>query len=355
MKFLRNFLDKKVEPHFVKGGKLERFYPIYEMFDTIGFTPGYVTKGLCHIRDGLDQKRLMITVVIALLLPILAGIYNIGYQANSLMFLRDVVPDDFRAIIMTSLGINFDARSILSNFIYGSLYFFPILIVTLTAGGIVEVICAVIRKHEVTEGFLVTAVLIPLTLPPTVPLWQVAVGTIFGVLIGKEIFGGVGFNFLNPALTTRAFLFFSYPVQMTGDTIWVAVDGVTKATPLGIAPLEGISGILNQGYTLWDSFLGFIPGSMGETSTLAILVGAFILILTGIGSWRIMLSVLIGMFIMSGFLFILHLQGISTNPTFSLNPLWHLVLGGFAFGTVYMATDPVSAAMTNMDVISMDF
>jgi Na+-transporting NADH:ubiquinone oxidoreductase subunit B len=237
------------------------------------------------------------------------------------------------------LGLTFDSTSILSNMVLGALYFFPVYLVTVAVGGFWEVLFAVIRKHEINEGFFVTSMLFPLILPPDIPYWQVAVGISFGVVIGKEVFGGVGMNILNPALTGRAFLFFAYPAQISGDKVWVAVDGMSQATPL--AQLADTS--MHLTYSWWDSFIGLIPGSMGETSTLAILIGAFILIVTKIGSWRIMASILLGMTLMS---LTFNLIGSSTNPMFAVTPIWHLVLGGFAFGTVFMATDPVSAALT---------
>ncbi len=328
----------------MKGGKLEKFYPIYDMFDTIGFTPGTSTKGRCHVRDKLDQKRMMITVVVAMFFPLVMGLYNIGYQANTIIQASGLEVEGWRAGIMNFLNIGFDPSNVFANVFYGSLYFFPILLVTLAAGGFWEVLFAVIRKHDVTEGFLVTAFLIPLTLPPTIPLWQVAIGTTFGVVIVKEVFGGVGFNILNPALSARAFLYFAYPVEISGDAVWVAVDGVTKATPLNVAFTGGVDGLLSEGYTFFDAFIGLIPGSMGETSVVAILLGAGLLLMTKIGSWRIMLSVLVGMFITAWFFNVMTI--FSDNPMFTLTPLWHLVLGGYAFGLVYMATDPVSAAAT---------
>jgi Na+-transporting NADH:ubiquinone oxidoreductase subunit B len=270
------------------------------------------------------------------------ALYNTGYQANlALQKLQHAaIPlTDWRYSILSFLGLGWDPASIIGNMVHGALFFFPIYIVTMVAGGFWEVLFAIIRKHEVNEGFFVTSLLFPLILPPDTPLWQVALGISFGVVIGKEVFGGVGMNILNPALTSRAFLFFAYPAQISGDKVWVAVDGVSKATPLA----ELADTTMNLSASWLDSFLGFIPGSMGETSALACLIGAVILIFTGIGSWRIMFSVLLGMV---GTSLLLNLIGSSTNPMFQVSPLWHFVLGGFAFGTVFMATDPVSAAFT---------
>ena len=248
--------------------------------------------------------------------------------------------DSLRGTILASLGLALDPNSCLSNFVHGALYFIPIFLVTNIVGGFWEALFATIRKHEINEGFLVTGMLFPLILPPTIPLWQVAIGISFGVVIGKEVFGGTGKNFLNPALTARAFLFFAYPGEISGDAVWTAVDGFTGATALGQAAQGGAAAIT---VTMKDAFLGFIPGSMGETSTLACLIGAIVLIGSGIGSWRIMLSSVLSLIVFST---LLNLIGSDTNPMFALSPAWHLVLGGFAFGTVFMATDPVSATMT---------
>lgn len=348
MDALKDFLEKKVEPHFKKGGRFEFFYPLFEMIDTIAFTPATVTKGSCHIRDGIDQKRIMITVVVALIFPLLFGVYNVGFQATSIIESRGLSLEGWRIDVIETLGLALVSSSLISNFVYGLLYFLPIFLVVIAVGGICEVLFALIRRHEIAEAFLVTSFLIALTMPPNVPLWQVAIATAFGVVIGKEIFGGVGFNLLNPALTARAFLFFAYPASMSGDAVWVAVDGVTMATPLGVAALNGLTGdggLTQAGYNLTDSFLGFIPGSIGEVSTFACILGFSVLYITGIGSWRIMLSVLLGM-IATVLLFNL-VQPYTDNPMFELSPLWHLSLGGFAFGLVYMATDPVSASMTS--------
>ena len=248
----------------------------------------------------------------------------------------------WRGSLFHALGFGVDAGNILSCFLLGALYFLPVFLVTNLVGGFWEAIFASVRGHEINEGFLVTGILFPLILPPTIPLWQVAVGISFGVVIGKEIFGGTGKNFLNPALTARAFLFFAYPAEISGDAVWIAADGFTGATLLGQAALEGV-GSFN--YTWMQAFLGLIPGSMGETSALACLFGAGYLILTGIGSWRIMLSMTLSTVF---FAFVMNMVGSDTNPMFAVTPAWHLVLGGFAFGTVFMATDPVSASMTQL-------
>lgn len=340
MKILRDVLDK-VEPHFEKGGKLEKFYPLFEMGDTFLFSPGSVTKGNTHVRDGIDLKRTMITVAMALFPVILMALYNTGYQANLALETSGIVAEGWRASVISMLGIGFDSANILSNFVHGLLWFLPIFIVTQVAGGIWEALFATVRGHEVNEGFLVTGLLFPLIVPPTIPLWQVAIGISFGVVIGKEIFGGTGRNVFNPALTARAFLFFAYPAQISGDAVWTAVDGFTGATALAQAAVGGVDAI---SWSWNDAFLGFIPGSIGETSTIACLIGAVWLVTQGIGSWRIMLSMTLGMIGMS---LVFNAVGSDTNALFSVPWYWHFVLGGYAFAMVFMATDPVSAAMTN--------
>jgi Na+-transporting NADH:ubiquinone oxidoreductase subunit B len=342
MKILRDILDTQ-HNHFAKDGKLEKFYPIYEMVDTFLFTPGEVSKGSVHVRDGLDLKRGMVTVAMALLPCILFAMYNTGYQANlALEGLNIAEIPGWRGTILSCLGVTASSASCLGNFLHGLLYFLPIFLVTNIAGGTCEVIFSVVRKHEINEGFLVTGLLFPLILPATIPLWQVAIGIAFGVVVGKEVFGGTGKNFLNPALTARAFLFFAYPAQISGELVWTAVDGFTGATALSHAAQGGISQLLSE-YSWSEAFIGLMPGSMGETSVIAILFGAAVLIYTGIGSWRIMLSMTLSAILFS---LLLNIIGSDTNPMFSITPAWHLVLGGFAFGTVFMATDPVSASMT---------
>lgn len=349
MDFLNKFL-KRMAPHFEKGGRLEFFHPVFDMVDTIAFTPSAVTKGSCHVRDGLEQKRLMIIVVFALLFPLLFGVHNIGHQVsfmlkNTALELKHLA--GWRMEVMNMLGLQIGSFSILSNFVYGLLYFLPIFLVTIAVGGICEVLFALFRRHEIAEAFLVTSFLIPLTMPPNVPLWQVALATAFGVVIGKEIFGGVGFNLFNPALLARAFLFFSYPASMSGNSVWIAVDGITVPTPLAVAAengLWGARGLVKLGYSIKDSFWGLIPGSIGEVSTFACLLGMAVLLFTGVASWRVMLSLIVGFVVtVLGFNFF---QSSSVNPMFELTPEWHFVLGGLAFGLVYMATDPVTSAMT---------
>ena len=344
---LRKILDKYAK-HFEKGGKLHRFYALWEMQDTILYTPGHVTRGPTHVRDALDLKRMMIIVVIALIPAMLMALYNTGYQANQAIAVGAMPLGSWQEAIYASLGFSF-TPGFWANVVLGALYFLPVLIVTFVAGGLVEVIFSIVRRHEINEGFLVTGALIPMTLPPTIPLWQVAVGTIFGVVIGKEIFGGTGKNVLNPALTVRAFLFFAYPAQISGDKVWIAAnmtDGMSGATHLGVAAADSSFLTANGlGSKAWmDAFLGFIPGSMGETSTLALLIGAAILALTQIGSFRTMLGVALGTL---GMALLFNGVGSETNPMIAVPFHWHVVLGGWALGAFFMATDPVSSAFTN--------
>lgn len=375
----------KVEPLFEKGGKLEPLYPLFEAHDTFVFSPAETTKGTTHVRDALDSKRMMITVVIALIPCIFMAMYNTGFQANRVLeavattqgvekaeFAKELVKENWRYAVMDTIGISYldSGAGFAANFynpvrliacmLHGLLYFLPVYIVCMTAGGLSEVVFSVIRKHEINEGFLVTGMLFPLTLPPTIPLWQVAVGIIFGVVVGKEIFGGTGRNFLNPALTARAFLYFAHAPFMTGQSIWTPVDGYSGATILGSlaeaknSSVADVAGALKVNYdgapllgdfslSFMDYFWGNCPGSMGETSAFACLIGAVILIVTGVGSWRIMVSVCVGAAALAA---VVPLAG-AEMTIFNCGPEWHMVIGGFAFGTVFMATDPVSAAMTN--------
>ncbi len=338
----RDILDS-VEPHFTKGGKLERYYGLYEMVDTFIYTPSDVTRGTTHVRDGNDLKRTMTFVVIATFFCVLMAMYNSGYQANlavKAMGLDEV--NSWRSIPMSLFGYN--PMNPISNMVHGALFFVPIYVVTLAVGGVWEVLFATVRGHEVNEGFLVSSMLYALILPPDIPLWQVALGISFGIVIGKEVFGGTGKNFLNPALTGRAFLFFAYPAAISGDMAWVGVDGYTMATPLGLAAQGGLDAVHAAGYSWFQSFLGFMPGSIGETSTLAIFIGAAFLLYTRIASYRIMGGVLAGM-VATAVMF--NIIGSDTNPMFAFPFYWHLTVGGFAFGMVYMATDPVGAAMTD--------
>jgi len=370
---LRKLLDK-VEPLFSPGGKLEKLYPLYEANDTFLYTPADVAKGSTHVRDAIDTKRMMTMVIVALLPCIFMAFYNTGYQAQKIIAAGASVPvsesigdalwsGNWRFDVLKYFGVLNEDYSIdsVGNFlsfkgmigclIHGALYFLPVYLVTMIVGGHCELIFSVIRKHEINEGFLVTGMLFPLTLPPTIPLWQVAIGIAFGVVIGKEIFGGTGRNFLNPALTARAFLYFAYSKEISGNGVLTAVDGYSGATALGLiaesAPGQTTSQIVAglapplESTTWWDCFVGNIHGSMGETSVLCCLIGAAILIFTRIGSWRIMAGLVTGMVVFSTLFWVLF-----DEPVMNILPHWHLVIGGFAFGTVFMATDPVSASMT---------
>ncbi len=338
---LRKFLDS-LEPHFHKGGKWESWYALYEAADTIFYRPSDVTKTTAHVRDGVDLKRIMITVWLCTFPAMFYGMYNAGWHANIAMAEMGLTAiDNWRGLFISS----FNPASIWDCFYHGALYFIPIYAVTFIVGGFWEVLFAMKRGHEVNEGFFVTSILFALICPPSVPLWQVALGISFGVVIGKEVFGGTGKNFLNPALAGRAFLFFAYPASMSGDAVWTAVDGYTGATALSIAATDGMS-VLQSQISWMDAFFGHIQGSIGETSTLAILIGGAVLLLTKIASYRIVLGVMLGMVATST---LFNFVGDATsNPMMAMPWYWHFVIGGFAFGMVFMATDPVSASMTDM-------
>ena len=335
MKFLREFLDR-LEPFFKQGGKLEKLYPIYEATDTILFSTDERTKSGPHVKDSIDIKRIMISVVIALLPCYVFGALNIGYQK--------------------ALTFGLEA-TLLENFIIGFNSILPIVVVTFTSGAFWEILFSVLRKHPISEGFLVTCALIPLTLPPTIPLWQVAVATSFGIVIGKEIFGGVGMNIFNPALMARAFLYFTYPVNISGDKVWVlSPDGFSGPTalsiPAGKTNVDALD-LLNQAsselvfdYSWLNMFLGWIPGSIGETNKWLIIIGAIFLIVMGITSWRVMLGSVIGMTLMA--ITTNLIAPYSSNTMLNIPPHYHLVMGSFLFGTVFMATEPVTCAHTDM-------
>ena len=354
MKFLFDFMDKNIAPLFEKGGKFERLYPLFEAGDTFTRTPGDVTKTAPHVRDSIDQKRLMIFVIYALLPCILFGIWNAGNQFNISNHVEDA--------------------TFLTDLLRGASMVLPIIMVSYMVGGLWEVLFAVVRRHEINEGFLVTGMLFPLILPPTLPLWQVAVGVSFGIVIGKEIFGGVGYNILNPALTARAFLFFAYPAQISGDKVWTGtahtafdnniifgtvaenIDGVTMATPLAVAAAaekgtDAVTALNEAGFTLWNMTVGNIPGCIGSTSAIAILLGLVFLVITGIASWRVMASGIVGCIAMGALFNVLPLD----NAFAAMPFVYHLVMGGFLFGIVFMATDPVSCAATNTGKIIYGF
>jgi Na+-transporting NADH:ubiquinone oxidoreductase subunit B len=342
---LRKILNS-LEPHFHKGGKFENWYSLYEAVDTIFYKPADVTKTTSHVRDGIDLKRIMITVWLCTFPAMFYGMYNVGFQANTIMLEMGLTSMEGWRGSLIGLLAGHDPASLWDNIILGAMYFVPIYATVFIVGGFWEVLFAVKRGHEINEGFFVTSILFALICPPSLPLWQAALGISFGIVIGKEVFGGTGKNFLNPALTGRAFLYFAFPAYMSGDSVWTAVDGYSGATALSVVKSEGLNALLQSNISWMDAFLGNIQGSIGETSTLAILLGGAVLIVMGIASWRIMLGVFLGMAATS-----MLFNAIATdtsNPMFSLPFYWHFVLGGFAFGMVFMATDPVSASMTNV-------
>ena len=321
MKLFKNLLGS-VKPHFEKGGKLEKLYPAYDAFETFLFVPDHTTHKGAHVRDAIDLKRTMFMVIIALIPCLLFGMWNVGYQYH--------------------LAIG-ETATLMENFIFGFWKFLPLIIVSYAVGLAVEFAFAIYRGHSVNEGYLVTGLLIPLTMPIDVPLWMLAISVIFAVVIGKEVFGGTGMNILNPALTARAFLFFAYPIYMSGDKVWVhnaMVDGHSGSTILG--ELAASSNWQSLSWNPFDMMMGYIPGSVGETSFIAIMIGAVILIASGIGSWRIILSTFVGGFVMAT---LFNMWG--ANELMSTPAEIHLIIGSFAFGAVFMATDPVTGSQTN--------
>jgi Na+-transporting NADH:ubiquinone oxidoreductase subunit B len=327
MKLFRNILNV-AKPHFETGGKLEKLYPAYDAFETFLFVPDHTSKSGSHIHDAIDLKRTMFSVIIALLPALLFGMWNIGYQ-------------HFLAIGITE-------PSIIDAFLYGAFKVVPMIIVSYGVGLGIEFAFAISRGHSVNEGYLVTGLLIPMIMPADLPLWMLGISVAFAVVIGKEVFGGTGMNILNPALTARAFLYFAYPTMMSGDKVWVslnneiAVDGYSGATALSNA----YNGLVEKLPSIMESFIGTIPGSASETSAMLIIVGAAYLIATGVGSWRIILSGIIGGLVMS--IIFNYFSGTfeTTNYLFKINPFHQICLGGFLFGVVFMATDPVSASQT---------
>ena len=338
------YLLDKARPAFEEGGKLERLYPLFEATDTFLYSTDEVTASDPHVRDSVDVKRIMTLVVYALLPCVFMAMWNTGYQANLAMQAMDISSAPGLRGEILSNWVGYNPESFFANLIHGALYFIPIYFVSVAVGGIWEVMFGIIRKEEVNEGLLVSSLIFPLSLPPTIPLWQVALGISFGVVVAKELFGGTGRNFVNPALAGRAFLYFAYPGQNSGDAVWAVVDGFSGATPLtALATTDMSTGMAAVNVSWSQAFLGNMPGSLGETSTLACLIGAAIIAYTGVGSWRIMLSMLIGGM---GFAALLWIIGSDTNPMFLMPPWWHLVAGSFAFGLVFCITDPVSATLT---------
>ncbi len=342
---LRNFFDR-IEPNFTKGGRYERLFPIYEMVESLLYTPRTVTSAAPHARSFVDMKRIMTYVVIATIPAILFGLYNTGLQTN--LAIEQLGPDTatgWRIAVLMWLGVSLDSSSIFANMMHGAMYFVPIYIVTLVVGGIWEVLFATVRGHEVNEGFLVTSMLFVLILPASTPLWQVALGISFGVVVGKEVFGGTGKNFVNPALAGRAFLYFAYPASMSGNTVWTPVDGFSGATALGLSAAEGHQSLMAHGIDWWAAAFGTIQGSIGETSAIACMIGLAFLMITKIANWRLVVGAMAGMI---SFTLLLNWIGSDTNPMFAMPWYWHFVLGGFAFALAFMITEPVTASHTNV-------
>ncbi|AKD40660.1 NADH:ubiquinone reductase (Na(+)-transporting) subunit B [Pasteurella multocida] len=349
---LKQFIEK-IEPAFLPGGKYEKWYALFEATATFLYTPGTVTHKASHVRDALDSKRMMVLVWLSLFPAMFYGMYNVGAQAilatDALGTLQQAISSHWQYALSHALGADLTlSAGWASKMLLGATYFLPIYLTIFLVGGFWEVLFAMVRKHEINEGFFVTSILLALIVPPTLPLWQAALATTFGVVVAKEIFGGVGKNFMNPALAARAFLFFAYPAQISGDTVWVAADGFSGATALSQWAVGGEAGlkhvVTGQPITWMDAFIGNMPGSIGEVSTLALIIGAAIIVFARIASWRIIAGVMIGMIATSA---LFNLIGSSTNPLFAMPWYWHFVLGGFALGMFFMATDPVSAAFTN--------
>jgi Na+-transporting NADH:ubiquinone oxidoreductase subunit B len=346
---LEKLLERAGRP-FAPGGPLHRFHALFEAADTFALTPPSVTKGATHVRDALDLKRMMMLVIIAMLPCIFMAMYNTGLQANlGIDPAKAASLEGWRHDVMRLLGAGYSPQSVGACFLHGSLYFLPLYLVTMAVGIAWEVLFAIVRRHEVNEGFFVTGMIFPLICPPTLPLWQAALGISFGVVVAKEVFGGTGMNFINPALAARAFVFFAYPGDISGDQVWAAVapaaaiDGYSGATLLGqmrtaTAPFE------QQGHSWTAAFLGFERGSLGETSALACLLGAAFLVVTRVGSWHTMAGAAAGTAAMA---IAFNLIGSTTNPWFAVPFWWHMVLGGWAFGVAFMATDPVTSPFTD--------
>jgi len=349
MKFLRTYINN-IKPNFVGEGKYVRWFPLFDALENLFFTNWGKTKNPIHVRDALDIQKLMVTVWLATFPAMFFGMYNLGNQ--SLDYLNQIGSantGDWHHYLVSLVG--YDHTSFINKIWFGAVYFIPIYAVVFIVAIAWEALFASIRKHEINEGAFVTTILFSLTCPPDIPLWQAAMGITFGIVIGKEIFGGTGKNFLNPALTGRAFIYFAYPTQLSGDKVWVAgisdnlviPEGYSGATPLGVAAEQGVPG-LTSAYTWFDAFIGNIPGSVGETSVIAIGIGLAILMITKVASYRIVLGTLIGMILMSS---LLNIIGSDSNPMFLVPWYWHLVIGSFAFGLVFMATEPVSGSGTN--------
>ena len=349
MKFLRTYINN-IKPNFIGDGKYARWFPLFDALENLFFTNWGKTKNPIHVRDAIDIQKLMVTVWLATFPAMFFGMYNLGNQ--SLDYLNQIEVSntgDWHHYFVALVG--YDHTSFVNKIWFGAVYFLPIYAVVFIVAIAWETLFASIRNHEINEGAFVTTILFSLTCPPDIPLWQAAMGITFGIVIGKEIFGGTGKNFLNPALTGRAFIYFAYPTQLSGDKVWVAgisdnlviPTGYSGATPLGVAAEQGIPGLASRS-SWFDDIVGNIPGSVGETSVIAIGIGLLILMITKVASYRIVIGTLIGMILMSS---LLNIIGSDTNPMFLVPWYWHLVIGSFAFGLVFMATEPVSGSGTN--------
>ena len=343
MKPLRNFLDN-LKPKFKKGGTLEKWFPLFDVFENLFYSTDKRTFGSVHVRDTSDIQKIMVVVWISTFPAMFYGMYNIGFQALTAIEAIGSIPEGDWHSIFINILCNYNPDSIFDCIWYGACFFVPIYAVTFLVGIFWEIVFSIVRGHEINEGAFVTTVLFALCCPPDAPLWQVALGISFGIVIAKEIFGGTGKNFLNPALAGRAFLYFAYPLTWSGDSVWVALDGYSAPTLLAIGAEEGLQGIEST-YSWVEAFIGSIPGSAGETSTLFILMGLALLLYTRIASWRTVVGVLVGTAVMS---LIFNLVGSETNPMFNLPFYWHIVIGGYAFGLAFMAVEPVSGSHTNL-------
>ena len=350
MKAWLRSINDRVKPSFMPGGAQAKWFPIYDAIENFIFSSTNKTTNPIHVRDSIDIQRIMVIVWLAAFPAMFFGMYNVGSQTlDYLSLVGSSNTNDWHHVLINLVGYSSD--SFLTKMWVGAIYFIPIYAVTFAVGILWEILFAVVRKHEINEGLFVSSILFALSCPPDLPLWQAAMGITFGIVIGKEVFGGTGKNFLNPALTGRAFLYFAYPSQLSGDKVWIAglsdtgitPEGFSGATPLGYAAEDGLQGLTDN--FLWlDAFLGHIPGSVGETSLIAIGIALIILLATGVASYRIILGTFFGMIVMSS---ILNIIGSDSNPMFQVPWHWHLVIGSFAFGLVFMATEPVSGSGTN--------
>ena len=351
MKSWLRSVNASIKPKFMPGGTQVKWFPIYDAIENFIFSSTHKTTNPIHVRDSIDIQRIMVIVWLAAFPAMFYGMYNIGHQTlDYLSVIGTFNTNDWHHTVINFVGYSND--SFFTKMWIGAVYFIPIYAVTFSVGILWEILFAVVRKHEINEGLFVSSILFALSCPPDLPLWQAAMGITFGIVIGKEVFGGTGKNFLNPALTGRAFLYFAYPSQLSGDKVWIAglsdigimPEGFSGATPLGYAAEGGLQG-LEDNFSWFDALIGNIPGSVGETSVIAIGIAAILLLATKVASYRIILGTFIGMILMSS---VLNIIGSDTNPMFQIPWHWHFVIGSFAFGLVFMATEPVSGSATNL-------